>query len=171
MKKRLLFIAVPIFLILTGFIMDKKRDKIWFQKSTTINCNIKDIDKSLENLGNHYKQIMDKYPGMINVELIEAGEDFVTIKTNEGLMKRTNFSISKSEGKILVEFDEEYITRQLTTYSHFEERFEGKNNEVELNIKISNIVAPGFLGFLLRNFGGNNIGKAFLNSYKQTFEK
>ena len=151
--------------------MDKTRDKIWFQKSTMIVCNIEDINKSLDNLGEHYKELMSVYPGMTTVDLIEQGKDFVTIKTSEGLMKRTYFSIIKSEGKTIVEFDEEYITSKLTTTSHFVEKFEANHGRVELDIKISNMTAPGFLGFLLRNFGGNSIGKAFLNSYKSIFEK
>ena len=54
---------------------------------------------------------------------------------------------------------------------YFVEKFEAGNDSVELNIKISNMIAPGFLGFLLRNFGGKSIGKAFLNSYRKILEK
>ncbi len=104
---------------------------------------------------------------MTTVELIEQGKDYVTIKTNEGTMKRTNISVDTSEDKILVEFDEEYITSKITTNSHFVEKFEAKNDNIELNIEISNLVAPGFLGFFLRNFGSKNIGNGFLDSYRE----
>jgi len=151
--------------------MDKAQDKIWFHKSTTIDCKIENINNSLDNLGEHYKKLMSVYPGMTTVELIEQGKDYVIIKTNEGLMKRTNISVLLSEDKTIVDFDEEYITSKLTTNSHFVERFDPKNDKTEANIKISNLVAPGFLGFLLRNFGGKSIGQSFLNSYKKVFEE
>jgi uncharacterized protein (DUF2164 family) len=151
--------------------MDKTRGKIWFKESTMIVCSIEDINKSLDNKGEHYKELMSVYPGMTAIELIDQGEDFVTIKTNEGLMKRTNISVVKSKGKTLVEFDEAYITSKLTTHSHFVEKLEVQNDKTELNIEISNLEAPGFLGFFLRNFGSKNIGKGFLDSYKKIFEK
>ena len=151
--------------------MDNTRNKIWYQESTKIACNIKDINKSLNNLGEHYRELIVEYPGMTTVELIEHGKDYVTIKTNEGLMKRTNISVLMSEDKTFVEFDEEYITSKLKTNSDFVEKFEAKNDNIELQIEISNIVAPGFLGFFLRNFGSKNIGNGFLDSYKKVFEK
>ena len=65
--------------------MDKTRNKIWYQKSTRVVCNIEDISKSLSDIGKHYKELMSVYPGMTTVELIEQGKDYVTIKTSEGL--------------------------------------------------------------------------------------
>lgn len=171
MKKKILLISTPIVLILTGVIMDTTRDKIWFQKSTAINCNLEDINRSFENLGEHYKRLISVYPGMTAVKLIDQGNDFVTINTNEGTMKRTNISVNRLENKITVELDEEYITSAITTNSHIVEKFERKDGKIELHIKISNHKAPGFLGFFLRNFGSENIGNGFLNSYKKTLEK
>ncbi len=151
--------------------MDKTRNKIWFQGSTVIDCSIEDINKSLTDIGEHYKNLISVYPGMTTVELIAQGNDYVTIKTNEGTMKRTNIKVDKSDEKILVEFDEEYITSKVTTTSHFVEKIETKNGGTELNVEISNLVANGFLGFFLRNFGSKNIGNGFLDSYKKTFDK
>ncbi|NND05550.1 MAG: hypothetical protein HKN87_04145 [Saprospiraceae bacterium] len=151
--------------------MDNARKNIWYQKSIMIDCSIEDINKSLNNLGEHYEELMTVYPGMTTVELIEHDRDYVTIKTNEGLMKRTNISVTILKDKTLVEFDEEYITSKLTTNSHFVEIFKDKNNNTELNLEISNLTAPGFLGFFLRNFGSKNIGNGFLDSYRKILEK
>ena len=151
--------------------MDNTRNKIWFNNSTLMNCEIEDINKSLSDLGEHYKKLIGVYPGMTTVELIEHGKDYVTIKTNEGTMKRTNISIERTENKIIVDLDEEYITSKITTSSHIMEIFEVKNDKIELTIEIRNLVAPGFLGFFLRNFGGKNIGNGFLNSYKRILKK
>ena len=51
------------------------------------------------------------------------------------------------------------------------EEFNAKKGTTEINVEISNLVAPGFLGFLLRNFGSKNIGNGFIDSYKKTFDK
>ncbi len=171
MKKKTLLISIPIVLILIGVIMDNTRDKIWFQKSITIDCNLEDVNRSFENLGEHYKRLISVYPGVTAVELIDQGNDFVTITTNEGTMKRTNISVNRLESKIIIDLDEEYITSALTTNSHIVENFEIKDDKVELQIVISNHKAPGFLGFFLRNFGSKNIGNGFLDSYKKILEK
>lgn len=151
--------------------MDNARNKIWFHNSTVMDCKIEDINKSLNEIGNHYKELVSVYPGVTSVELIEHGKDYVTIKTNEGIMKRTNISIDRSENKIIIELDEEYITSKITTSSHFVEIFEAKNDKVQLSIEINNLIAPGFLGFFLRNFGSKNIGNGFFNSYRKILEK
>ncbi len=151
--------------------MDNTKKNIWFQDSIMISCNIEYVNKLFDNIGEHYKDLLSMYPGMTTVELIKQGVDFVTIKTNEGTMKRTNISVDISENKILVEFDEEYSTSKITTNSHFVEKFEARNDNIELHIEIRNLVAPGFLGFFLRNFGSKNIGNGFLDSYKKILEK
>lgn len=151
--------------------MDNTRNKTWFNGSTSIECTIEDINNSLSNIGQHYKDLISVYPGVTSVELIDHGNDYVTIKNNEGTMKRTNISISKSENKITIELDEEYITSAVTSKCHIIENFELKNDKVELKIEINNHSAPGFLGFFLRNFGSKNIGKGFLDSYEKILKK
>lgn len=151
--------------------MNNTRNKIWFHNSTMIECKMEDINNSLSNIGNHYKELISVYPGMTSVDLIDQGKDYVTIKTNEGVMERTNISINRSDNKIIVELDEQYITSKITTSSHFVEIFEAKSDKIELSIEINNLTAPGFLGFFLRNFGSKNIGNGFLNSYRKSLEK
>ena len=87
-------------------------------------------------------------------------------------MKRTNISIVSNKDKIIVEFDEEYQAgKTITTNSHFVKEFEEKNNEIRLRVEISNLKAPGFMGFFYRNFGSKNIGNSFLNAYENYLGK
>ncbi len=152
--------------------MKNDNRKIWFQDSTIMNCNIRIVNNSLNNLGEHYKKIISEMPGMTTVELIEQGSDYVTIKTNEGIMNRTNISVISKEDNIIIEFDEEYKAgKTITANSHFVEKFNVLDNNVVLHLEISNLKAPGFLGFFYRNFGSKNIGSAFLASYKKLLEE
>ena len=54
---------------------------------------------------------------MISDKFIEQGNDYLTIKSNEGTMKKTNISVDQSEEKLLIDFSEEYITNKVTTNS------------------------------------------------------
>ena len=147
--------------------MKESPKSVWFEDTTKINCNIHDVEMSLENVGEHFKEVISILPGMTSVELIDQGIDFVTIKTNEGIMNRTNISIVSNKGKITVDFDEEYQAgKTIKTNSHFIEEFESHDNEIRLRVEISNLKAPGFMGFFYRNFGSKNIGNAFLNAYE-----
>ena len=152
--------------------MKESPKSIWFEGKNKIRCNLKDVEKSLSNIGKHYTDVLSLMSGMKSVELIDQGSTFVTIKTNEGLMKRTNISIVNTAEKIIIQFDEEYKAgKTITTNSHFLEEFSIIDNIVILRIIISNLKAPGFLGFFYKNFGSKNIGNAFLDSYKKYFEK
>ncbi|NQT63991.1 MAG: hypothetical protein HQ556_13605 [Candidatus Marinimicrobia bacterium] len=144
---------------------------IWFDGSNNIACDIQQVKQSLENLGEHYVAIVGLMPGLSSVELVDQGSDFVTIKTNEGYMKRTNISFRMSDESLLVDFDEEYKAgSMLTTKSHFSETFTATNSSIEYRLVISNLTAPGFLGFFYRNFGNSNTGNAFLTAYKTYYE-
>lgn len=147
--------------------MEKSAKTIWFKGSNQINCEIKDVKDSFANMGMHFTDVIKLMPGMKEVELIEQGNDYVTIKTNEGLMKRTNISINVEEEKITVEFDEEYKAgKTITTNSHFLDEFSVSNSLIIHHIVISNVKAPGFMGFFYKNFGSSNIGKAFMDAYE-----
>jgi predicted AlkP superfamily pyrophosphatase or phosphodiesterase len=73
-------------MVLIFIIMENIRNKIWYQDSTMLNCNIEQFTKSLSDLGEHYKKLISVYPGITFVELKEQGKDQMTIKTNEGMM-------------------------------------------------------------------------------------
>ncbi len=63
-------------------------------------------------------------PGLTSVEKMEEGSDFVTIRTNEGLMKRTNISRIIENEKLTIEFDEEYQAgRMVNVQSHSKYEF------------------------------------------------
>jgi hypothetical protein len=57
-------------------------------------------------------------PGLASVNLVEPGNDFVIIKTNEGLMKQTNISKKVEADSIIIEFDEEYKAGSWSRQSH-----------------------------------------------------
>ncbi len=145
---------------------------VWFEGTNEIECNIQRVKQSLENLGEHYVGVISLMPGLASVELVEQGSDFVIIKTNEGLMKRMNFSKLIEAEKVLIEFDEEYQAgSKITAKTHFLDEFTASGSGVTHRTVMSNVEAPGLLGFFYRNFGKSNIGKSFLKSYKTYFEK
>lgn len=111
-------------------------------------------------------------PGITSVDLVEHGNDFVTIKTNEGVMKRTNISKRVEDEKVVLKFDEEYKAgSKITTKSHFLDEFSTTNGGITHRLIISDVNASGLLGFFYRNLGSGSIGNAFLESYKAYFEK
>jgi hypothetical protein len=89
-------------------IMKNSPKSIWFEGSNEIHHTIKHLEDSLKNTGKHFTGIIDLMPGITSVELIQQGRGYVMIKTNEGLMKRTNISITADSERIVVEFDEDH---------------------------------------------------------------
>ena len=82
-------------------------------------------------------------------------------------MKRINIKKRIMPDSITVEFDEEYEAgKMITTRSHFFDAFSLTGNGIKHRTTISNIKAPGFLGFFYKVFGSTNIGKAILSSHK-----
>lgn len=146
--------------------------KIWFEGDSEIECDIQQVKTSFKNLGDHYVAVVGLMPGMTTVELLEQGDNFVTIRTNEGVMNRTNISIQIEAESVSVEFDEEYKAgSKMTGTSHYVNEFTAKGTGVMHRTVISDVYVSGFLGFLYRKFGGSNIGKAVLNAYKTLLEK
>jgi hypothetical protein len=145
---------------------------VWFEESNKIDCFLNEVKQDFKNLGEHYVGIVSLMPGLSSVNLVEQGKDFVTIRTNEGLMKRTNFSIINKQESFIVEFDEEYQAgSKIKTKSHFLDEFTTTSSGINHRTVISDVEAPGLLGFLYRTFGSSNIGNAILESYKTHFEK
>lgn len=144
---------------------------IWFEGNNEIQCNIQQVKHAFENYGEHYAGVVSLMPGLANVALVDQGSNFVVIKTNEGIMKRTNISKQLEAGSIVIEFDEEYQAGSiLTTKSHFVHEFITSTTGVKHRTVISDVDAPGVLGFFYRTFGGSNIGNSILKSYKTYFE-
>lgn len=145
---------------------------VWFEGSREIDCDIGQVKRALENPGELYVEIVSLMPGLASVELMEQGNDSVTIRTNEGLMKRTNISKHIEADRVVVNFDERYEAgSKVTTTSHFLDEFTRSETGVVYRLVMSNVEAPGFLGFFYQRFGSSKTGNAFLTAYKAHFEK
>lgn len=145
---------------------------VWFEGENEIRCSIQQVADAIANHGEHYVGVISLMPGLTSVELVDQGTDFVTIKTNEGLMKRTNISKLIEPERVVVELDEEYQAgSKVTTQSHFFDEFTTSGTGVKHRTAISGVEASGFMGFFYRRFGSSNIGNAFLQSYKTYFEE
>jgi hypothetical protein len=145
---------------------------VWFEGSNEIECNIQQVKDTLEDHGEHYAGVIRLMPGLTSVELVEQGNDFVTIRTNEGLMKRTNISKLIEAERVVVEFDEVYEAGSMVTAtSHFMDEFTTSGTGVKHRTVMSGVEAPGLLGFFYRNLGSSKTGNAFLTSYKTYLEK
>ena len=125
----------------------------WFEGSNEIACNIEQVIMAYKNYGDFFVEVVRLMPGLTNVELIEQGRDFVIIRTNEGLMKRTNISKRIETESVVVEFDEEYQAGSMvTTKSHVLDEFMESDSGVRHHLVISNVEAPGLLGFFYKKF-------------------
>jgi hypothetical protein len=144
---------------------------VWFEGSARIDCSLDHVKRSFEDPGALYVGVVESMPGLSSVELLEQGDDFVTIRTNEGVMKRTNISIRIDAQRLIVELDETYQAgSRVTTTTHFLDEFTSSGTGVEHRTIISDVEAPGILGFFYRKFGNSSTGNAFLKSYKSHLE-
>ena len=141
--------------------------KNWFEGSNLIECSFQSLERAIENHGSFYEGVVSFMSGISSVEILEQGTDYLVIKTNEGIMKRTKIKKSIAQDIISVEFDEEYKAgKMITTSSHFFDEFTSTENGIKHSTTITDVKAPGILGFFYRVFGSANIGKAVLISHK-----
>ena len=144
---------------------------IWFESSNEIECNIQKVKESFNNYGKHYMGIISLMPGLTNVKIIEEGPGFVSIRTNEGIMKQTNISKIVQDDKLIVEYDEDYQAgKKINVKTHYLDEFIFVENKVKHRTVLSNVKATGILGFFYKIFGKSSIGNAILKSYKTFFE-
>ena len=140
--------------------------KKWFEGSRIVDCNIEDIKLSIEDMGEFHKIVTSFMPGIKNVELLEQGSDYVNIRTNEGLMKRTEIKKIVEPNRVVFEFNEEYHAgRMITTNSHHSNEFSVSEKGVQQRLIISEVDAHGILGFFYRIFGSKSIGNGILDSF------
>ena len=145
---------------------------VWFEGDGEIDCSIGRVKQALESHGELFVGIVSLMPGMTRVELVERGSDSVTISTNEGLMTRTNISKHTEAERVVIEFDEQYEAgSKITTTSHFSDEFTTSGTGVTHRVVMTDVVAPGFLGFFYRTFGSAKTGNAFLSAYQAYFEQ
>lgn len=144
---------------------------IWFEGSVEITCSIQQVRDSFANQGEHHAGVVRLMPGLTSVELLEEGPDSLVIRTNEGLMTRTNISIRIDEDSVVVEFYERYEAgSKITVTTHHRDEFTRTAGGVAHRIVLSGVEAPGVLGFFYRNLGKSSIGNALLRSHKTFFE-
>ncbi|MBT8214069.1 MAG: hypothetical protein KJP12_02515 [Acidimicrobiia bacterium] len=144
---------------------------VWFEGNSHVDCSLSEVAAALANYAEHCAGVVSHMPGLTSVEIVDQGPDSVTIKTNEGLMERTNISVHVEQDQAVVEYDEKYQAgSRVTVTSHFVDEFTRSDNGVTHRLVMSNVTAPGFLGFLYRKLGGSKIGNAFLASYKAYLE-
>ena len=145
---------------------------VWFEGDGEINCSIEHVMRALENPGELFVGIVSLMPGMTSVELVEQGGNSVTISTNEGLMTRTNISKDIEADRVVMTFDEKYEAgSKVTATSHFSDEFTSSDTGVTHRLVMSDVEAPGFLGFFYQRFGNSKMGNAFLAAYKNHLEE
>lgn len=171
MKTTLIVLALVIMLLI-GFNMYNSQKAVWFEGSNEIDCSLETLDQSLNDLGAYFVGVIRHMPSMTSVDLVDQGVDFVTIQTNEGIMKRTNITKKVEGDRVLLEFDEEYQAKKaITTSAHFLDEFVVTDKGLSHRVVISKLKASGIMGFLYRNFGSSSMGKAFLGAHKSFLEK
>lgn len=164
--------AILIVITIIGIDMYNSKKTVWFDGSNEVNCNIELVKNSFEDVGTYFVEVTKCMAGISSAKLVEQGADYVTIQTNEGLMKRTGITKKIDNDKVVIEFDENYKAGSaITTNSHIKEEFEAIQDKVSHRVTITQLKAPGFLGFFYRNFGSSNIGNAFLEASKTYYEK
>ncbi len=142
-----------------------------FEGKGEIDCTIEHVEQAISNPGQLFFEIVSLMPGMSHVELMEQDDDSVTIRTNEGVMTRSNIAHDRDAGTVTLEYDEEYEAgSRVTATTHFREAFTSTDSGVEHSLVMSGVEAPGFLGFLYSRFGVSNTGKAFLTATKTHLE-
>lgn len=145
--------------------------KVWYDGEGDIASDLQQVQEAIADPGEYFVAVVGLMPGLTEVELVEQGEDFVTIRTNEGLMQRSNLTRQNDGGRVVVEFDEVYdASGRVTASSHYRDEFVAADAGVRNHLVISGVEAPGVLGFLYRNLGSKSIGKAVLEANRRFFE-
>ena len=133
---------------------------------STLTCST--VQEALVDPGAYFVGVVSLMPGLVEVELVDQGERYVTIRTNEGLMRRTNVSIGDDAGRVAIEFDEVYdASGRVTASSHYRDEFLAADAGVQNHLTISGVKALGVLGFLYRNLGSGSIGNAVLEANRR----
>jgi hypothetical protein len=142
--------------------------KTLFEGTTVLPFSLQDISAALSNIGLYFIETTRNMPTITDVILIEQGANFVTFKTNEGLVKRTNIAIEHTEARIRVEYAEEYWAGKLIAgISHVMDDFTTSQTGVEHCTIISGVEAPGFGGFFTRNLDVSSLGKALQTAQRR----
>jgi hypothetical protein len=79
---------------------------VWFDGTSDIGCSIDQAKEPLDDLGELFAGVVGLMPGLTSIELVEKGPESVTIRTNEGLMTRTNIAKRFEAESVAVDCDE-----------------------------------------------------------------
>ena len=143
----------------------------WFESSGDIECSMQQVKQALEDLGSYFVDVVRLMPSLTSVELVEQGDDFVVIRTDEGLVRRTNISTEFESERATVEFDEEYRAGPIiATKAHFHDQFTATDAGIAHRTVISDVKTRGLFGFFYRLLGAKSTGNAFLRSHRTYFE-
>ena len=137
--------------------------KILFEGSKELSYTLLEVSNAIANIGLYFVGTTRNMPDMTSVVLVEQGPKFVTFKTNEGLVKRTNIDIRIADERISVEYAEEYWAgKHIAAISHVMDVFTPGQTGVEHSITISGVEAPGFGRFFTRSLDVPGLGEALL---------
>ena len=144
---------------------------VWFEGEGDLACSMEDVRRAVDSHGELFHEVVSRMPGLKDVELLEHDSESVKIRTNEGLMTRTGIIKELSAERVVIEYDERYEAGSVvTTSGHFVDEFTSRGSGVRHRLVISDLEAPGFMGFFYRRFGSNRTGRAFLAAHKAYFE-
>ncbi len=149
---------------------------VWFDGQDTIGCSLDEVKRDVADVGTHFVEVISLLPGMTSVELLTQTPAGVTIRTNEGLMTRTNVSTRVEPDRVVVEFDERYEAGEaggaprVTTTAHVRDEFVSAGADVTHHLVIEDVDATGVLGFLYRRFGQKRMGTAFMDAHRTHLE-
>lgn len=110
-------------------------------------------------------------PGLTDVELIERAQDAVTIRTKASCAAPTspyNAIPTPSPSRTT---KPTMPGAKVTTTSHFHEEFAATDSGVLHTSVMSDVEAPGVLGFLYGRFGSSKSGNAFLSATRTHRER
>lgn len=146
---------------------------VWFEGKSDIACSLDHVAQIISNsIGDYFTGVVRLMPGLTTVELVEGHPDAVTIRTNEGLMRRHNIVTRVDDDSVSVEFDEEYQAgSKVTVNSHSIHQFVTADHGVTHQLVVRDVAAAGVLGFFYRKFGSSKMGKALLTAEKAHLEE
>ncbi len=144
---------------------------VWLEGECEIDCDIERVTASLTDLGAHYAAVVAQMPGMTTVDLVDNRPGLVRIRTNEGLMTRSNITVRGQDESIVVEYDEEYEAGRMIVSSHHRDDFSASGKGIRYRTVVSDLTATGVLGFFYQRFGRSSMRNAFLLSYRSYLEQ
>jgi len=145
--------------------------KAWFEGSNEIECSLERVKEDIEDLGEHYARMISFIPNTSQVELADQGDDWITIKTKEWVIRRTNIVKRVEKESVLIEFDEEFQAgKAIKIGVHLLDEFTATRTGVRHRLIINVDKAPGLFGFFYRKFASSDVGKDLLDSYKSYLE-